>query len=103
LLDVLGHVELALGAIASGDVRVLNYDIIGWLNISNRMIDAVTARESQELQCRDRLYLGDRPPPKICDRLVILVDDGIATGAACGRPYPSLIPKSPQTDCSGSG
>jgi putative phosphoribosyl transferase len=80
-LGVPGHKELAMGAIASGGVRVLNYDVVSWLGISGTTIDAVAARELRELQRRDRLYRGDQPQPEIRDRIVILVDDGIATGS----------------------
>jgi len=72
-LGVPGHKELAMGAIASGGVRVLNYDVISWLGISGTTIDAVAARELQELQRRDRVYRGDRPVPNIRDRIVISV------------------------------
>lgn len=80
-LGVPGHSELAMGAIASRGVRVLNYDLISHLKISGDAIDAVAARELRELQRRDRAYRGDRPQPQIGDRTVILVDDGIATGS----------------------
>lgn len=80
-LGVPGHKELAMGAIASGGVRVLNYDVVSWLGISGKTIDEVAARELKELQRRDRVYRGDRPQPEIRDRIVILVDDGIATGS----------------------
>jgi putative phosphoribosyl transferase len=80
-LGVPGHKELAMGAIASGGVRVLNYDVVSWLGISGKTIDEVAARELKELQRRDRAYRGDRPQPDIRNRIVILVDDGIATGS----------------------
>lgn len=80
-LGVPGHKELAMGAIASGGVRVLNYDLISWLNINSKTIDHVAERELRELQRRDRAYRGDRPQPDLCDRTVILIDDGLATGA----------------------
>ena len=80
-LGVPGHKELAMGAIASGGVRVLNYDVINRLTISDKTLEHVAARELRELQRRDRAYRGDRPQPEICDRTVILVDDGLATGA----------------------
>ncbi|MEO1403510.1 MAG: phosphoribosyltransferase [Cyanobacteria bacterium J06635_1] len=80
-LGVPGHRELAMGAIASGGVRILNYDVLSWVSISDRMLEHVAARELRELQRRDRVYRGDRPQPKIRDRTVILVDDGLATGA----------------------
>ncbi len=80
-LGVPGHKELAMGAIASGGVRVLNYDVISWLSISDKALEHIAARELRELQRRDRAYRGDRPQPQIRDRTVILVDDGLATGA----------------------
>jgi putative phosphoribosyl transferase len=80
-LGVPAHKELAMGAIASGGVRVLNYEVVSWLRISGKTIDEVAARELKELQRRDRAYRGDRPQPEIHDHTVILVDDGIATGA----------------------
>jgi putative phosphoribosyl transferase len=80
-LGVPSHPELAMGAIASGGVRVLNYDVVGNWGISSQTIDDVAARELKELQRRDRLYRGDLPQPDLRDRTVILVDDGIATGS----------------------
>lgn len=80
-LGVPGHDELAMGAIASGGVRILNYEVISSLGITDKTIEAVAARELGELQRRDRVYRGDRPQPVIQNQTVILVDDGIATGA----------------------
>lgn len=73
--------ELAMGAIASGGIRVLNTDIIASLDIPPDVVEAVTAEEQRELERRERVYRGDRPAPVIRGRTVILVDDGIATGA----------------------
>jgi predicted phosphoribosyltransferase len=80
-LGVAGHEELAMGAIASGGVRVLNEDVVGPLDIPEYVIQAVAARELQELRRREWTYRGDRPPPDVRGRIVILVDDGIATGS----------------------
>lgn len=80
-LGVPGQEELAMGAIASGGVRVLNDDIVRSLNISEREIDKVAAREQRELERREHLYRDERPSPIIKGRTVILVDDGLATGA----------------------
>lgn len=80
-LGVPDHEELAMGAIASGGVRVLNYDVVDNLGIDSRTIDEVAAKELRELQRRDRAYRGDKLPPEIKNRTVILVDDGIATGS----------------------
>src|SRR5882762_1263085 len=70
-----------MGAVATGGVRVLNDQIVQQLNIPSYVIDAVTAQEQQELARRERLYRGGRPPPDVRGRTVILVDDGLATGA----------------------
>ncbi len=75
------HKELAMGAIASDGVRVLNFDIISDFGISSKMIDAVAAKELRELQRRDHMYRGNRPSPDLRHRTIILVDDGIATGS----------------------
>jgi putative phosphoribosyl transferase len=80
-LGVPGHEELAMGAIASGGVRALNMDIIENLGIPRAVIEAVTRRERQELARREQLYRGDRPAPDLHGRIVILIDDGLATGA----------------------
>jgi len=75
-----GHEEYAMGAIATGGARVINPDVAR-LHIPDATIESVTARERQELERRERLYRGDRPAPDLRDRLVILVDDGLATGS----------------------
>ncbi len=80
-LGVPGHEELAMGAIASGGARVLNEDVVGPLGIPDETIDEVARREEQELQRRQREYRGDRPMPDVRGQSVILVDDGLATGA----------------------
>ncbi|MEO1145666.1 MAG: phosphoribosyltransferase [Cyanobacteria bacterium J06638_22] len=80
-LGVPDQAELAMGAIAPGGIQVLNTDITRSLGISDEAIDAVVVQESAELQRRDRAYRGDRPHPNLDGRTVILVDDGIATGA----------------------
>jgi predicted phosphoribosyltransferase len=80
-LGVPGHEELAMGAIASGGVRVLNHAIIGSLGLDEEAVREATAREQAELARRERLYRGGRPPPDVAGRIVVLVDDGLATGA----------------------
>src|SRR2546429_6513850 len=80
-LGVPGFEELAAGAIASGGVRVLNEDVMRAIPHADQAIETVTARETAELQRREQLYRGDRPPPELRDRIAILVDDGLATGA----------------------
>src|SRR5260221_7798820 len=76
-LGVPGHEELAMGAIASGGVRVLNEDVVRPLRIPSEVIDAVAAAELQELKRRERAYRGDRPAPQVRGKTVILVDDGL--------------------------
>lgn len=80
-LGVPGHEELAMGAIASGSVRVLNDEVIRHLRISQMVIDSVSAYEAEEIARRERVYRDDLPPPRIAGRTVILVDDGLATGS----------------------
>ena len=80
-LGVPGHEELAMGAIASGGVRVLNRDVVDLLGVSDEVIESVAERELRELQRRERAYRDHRPAPAIPGRTIILVDDGIATGA----------------------
>ncbi len=80
-LGVPGHEELAMGAIASGGIQVLNHDVVRTLHISELDIEAAAARETLELERRERDYRDDSPPREVCGRTIILVDDGIATGA----------------------
>ena len=81
-LGLPGREELAIGAIASGGVRILNSDIVRMLSVPEEVINFVARRELQELQRRERLYRGNRPSPEVRDRKVILIDDGLATGAS---------------------
>jgi predicted phosphoribosyltransferase len=80
-LGVPGFEELAAGAIASGGVRVLNEDVVRALPYATAAIEAVTAKETEELQRREQIYREGRPAPELRDKIVILVDDGLATGA----------------------
>ncbi|MBK4730030.1 phosphoribosyltransferase [Oxynema sp. CENA135] len=80
-LGVPGHCELAMGAIAPGGVKTVDWDLVRSLNISDEAIARVEAREQRELERRERLYRGDRPGLNLGDRTVILIDDGIATGS----------------------
>lgn len=80
-LGVPGHEELAMGAIATGGVHVLNDDVIRSLGISDAAIDAVAAEEERELARRARAFRGERLPPDLRNRTAILVDDGLATGS----------------------
>lgn len=81
-LGVPGHSELAMGAIASGGVRVLNENVVQSLRISHEAIEHMAAREQTELERRERTYRGDQPRPDLQGRTAILVDDGLATGAS---------------------
>lgn len=80
-LGVPGEEELAMGAIAAGGARVLNENVVQVLGISDTTIEAVARKEQAELERRAQRYRGSRPPPEMSGRVVILVDDGIATGA----------------------
>jgi len=80
-LGVPGHEELAMGAIASGGVRVLNREVLDSMPLSQAMIDAVAAREQQELERRESEYRGARPQIDVKDKTVVVVDDGLATGS----------------------
>jgi len=81
-LGLPGHEELAMGAIATGGVRVLNEDVVNALNIPPQIIDAVAVREGAELERRQQVYRGDRPHPQLAGKTVILIDDGLATGSS---------------------
>jgi predicted phosphoribosyltransferase len=94
-LGLPGHEELAIGAIASGGVRVLNEDLIRALYIPAEVIELVAQRELQELERRERLYRGDRRPPDVHDRTVILIDDGLATGASMRAAVAALRAQNP--------
>jgi putative phosphoribosyl transferase len=102
-LTVPGHKELAMGSIASGGVRCLNYDVVSWLGISGKTIDDVAAREQRELERRDRVYRGHLSPLEISDtfgklrsRTIILVDDGIATGSTMRAAIAIVREQKPQ-------
>jgi putative phosphoribosyl transferase len=97
-LGLPGHPELAMGAIASGGVRVLNDDVIRQVHVPLSSIEAVAREEQLELERRERAYRGARPAITVEERVVILVDDGLATGStmraavlAMRRQFPSQI------------
>jgi putative phosphoribosyl transferase len=97
-LGLPGHPELAMGAIASGDVRVLNDDVVAWYAVPAAVVDAVALREVHELERRERAYRDGRVLMPIDGRIVILVDDGLATGStmraavlAVGRLHPARV------------
>jgi len=81
-VGVPGHAEYAMGAIASGGVRVLNDEAMRMLGISNETFEAVVADEEVELKRRETLYRDGRPAPDVQNKTVILVDDGLATGSS---------------------
>jgi predicted phosphoribosyltransferase len=94
-LGVPGHEELAMGAIASGGVRVLNDEVVRGLGIPQPVIDQVAAAEEVELLRREREYRDDRPPPAVAGRAVILVDDGLATGSSMRAAVEALRQRGP--------
>ncbi len=95
-LGVPGHEELAMGAIASGGVRVLNKEVLGYVPVPQKMIDAVAEREQQELQRRERSYRGSRPPLDVRGKTVIIVDDGLATGSTMRAAVAALRKMEPR-------
>jgi len=105
-----GHEELAMGAIASGGIRVLDRETIDALGVSDLDIEATTARELKELQRRERVYRGGRPPLELHGKTVIVVDDGIATGSSMRAGIKALrqmkparivvaVPVAPESTC----
>ena len=94
-LGVPGHEELAMGAIASGGIRVLYDEVVRDLHIPGSVIDAVAEREQRELERRERLYREGQLPPDIAGRIMILVDDGLATGTSMHAAVNALRPQKP--------
>jgi putative phosphoribosyl transferase len=94
-LGVPGHAELAMGAIATGGIRVLNEDVVTQLGLSAADIEAVAAREQRELDRRERAYRGDRPPTELRERSIIVCDDGLATGATMRAAVEAVRQQSP--------
>ncbi len=87
--------ELAMGAIAMGGIRIINQDVVDWLKITPDTLERVTREEQEELERRDHLYRENRPFPEICDRTIILVDDGIATGSTLRAAIATLKQQHP--------
>jgi len=96
-LGVPGHEELAMGAIASGGVRILNSDVLGYLPVPQQAIDEVAAREQAELERRERSYRGSRPPLDVRGKTVIVVDDGLATGSTMRAAVTALRKMEPRS------
>lgn len=88
--------ELAMGAITSGSIRVLNPDVVEALGLPEDVIDQVTEREGRELERRERAYRGDAPPADVEGRSVILVDDGVATGSTMSAAIAALRQRNPR-------
>jgi len=109
-LGVPGHEELAMGAIASGGVRVLNEDVVAATRMGSDEIEQVAARELATLSEQEQAFRGDRPPIDVRDRTVIVVDDGLATGATMRAAVTALrergarrivvaVPTAPRETC----
>lgn len=109
-LGLPGREELAMGAIASGGVRVLNEEVVGWYKVNEKVIDSVAQREQRELERRERVYRGNRAMPLLRNRTAILVDDGLATGTTMRAAVSALrkykparlviaVPTAPQETC----
>ena len=94
-LGLPGHPEFAMGAIASGDVRLINEDVVRMYRVTDTELETVIAEEERELERRERSYRDGRPFPSIEGRTVILVDDGLATGASMRAAIVALREKSP--------
>ena len=95
-LGVPGFEEYAMGAIASGGIRVLNKELVAQLDIPVEVVDEVTAREFTELDRRERLYRGTRHPLNVTGQTVIIVDDGMATGSTMRAAVSALRKKNPR-------
>lgn len=95
-LGVPGQEELAMGAIASGGIRVLNEEVVRLIRLSPEVIEEATRREAEELARRDRAYRGSRPAPELAGRIVILVDDGLATGSSMRAAAEAVRAQAPQ-------
>src|SRR5256714_7192552 len=109
-LGVPGHEELAMGAIASGGLVVLNDDVVRQMGVTTEVLRQVAEREARELLRREREYRGDRPAPDIAGKVVILVDDGLATGSSMRAAVQALralgparivvaVPAAPESTC----
>lgn len=95
-LGLPGYEELAMGAIASGGARVLNKDVLSLHRVTEEAIERVAEKEGRELRRREQAYRGDRPFPRLSNRDVILVDDGLATGATMRAAIEVVRKQSPR-------
>jgi len=95
-LGLPGHEEFGIGAIASGGVRVVDDTVLRAYGVDAETLDRITERERRELERREHLYRDDRPFPSIVDRLVILVDDGLATGSTMRAAVAALRAERPR-------
>lgn len=91
-----GHEELAMGAVASGGIRVLNEDVVSALGLDEGVIQAAVEHETRVLSGRERRYRGDRPATSLADRIILLVDDGLATGATMRAAVAAVRRQSPK-------
>lgn len=95
-LGVPGHEELAMGAIASGGIRILSDDVVKAFGIPERVVASIAAQAEEELDRQERAYRDDRPPPDVKGRTVILVDDGLATGSTMRAAAAALRTQHPE-------
>jgi putative phosphoribosyl transferase len=95
-LGLPGHEEFGIGAIASGGVRVVDESVLRAYGVDSRTLEVITEREQRELERRERRYRDDRPFPAIPDRVVILVDDGLATGSTMRAAVAALRAEGPR-------
>ena len=95
-LGVPGQEELAMGAIASGGIRVLSDEVVAALRIPDRVIATIAANEEAELARRERAYRDDRPPPQIRGKTIILTDDGLATGSTMRAAAAAVVSQDPE-------
>ena len=95
-LGLPGHEEFGIGAIASGGVRVVDDSVLRAYGVDSRTLEEITEREQRELERRERRYRDDRPFPAIQDRVVILVDDGLATGSTMRAAVAALRGERPR-------